>query len=85
MGKQGAKQRTAAATASPQRQQQQSAATTTPDDDTARVARVRRLVLQTSLVSAAAFVASWYGLISDKLALAVMAAGCLTLRFFAFS
>lgn len=51
--------------------------------DREKAARVQKLVLQTSLVVAASMVAAYYGVISDKMALAIMAGMCLCLRFFA--
>jgi len=81
MSKQAARQR------QPQQQQQQQqvqAEGAADGFDAAKAARTQRLVLQTSLVVAAALVAAYFGVISEKWALGIMVMMSLCLRFFAF-
>jgi F0F1-type ATP synthase assembly protein I len=84
MGKQTAKQRQLQ---QPGQQQQspaqQHGSSSSSSEEAANAAQVKTLVLQTSVFVAATVVAAYFGLISDKLALAIIAGMCLCLRFFA--
>jgi lipopolysaccharide export LptBFGC system permease protein LptF len=82
MGKQSARQRSGQVEQQPQQQQQEP---DNPDYDPVKAAHTKRLVLQTSAMAMMALLAAYLGLISDKLALAIMAGMCLCLRFFAFT
>lgn len=84
MGKQTAKQRHLQQ--QPDQQQQgpaQQHGSSSSSEEAAKAAKIKTLVLQTSLFVAATVVAAYFGLISDKLALAIIAGMCLCLRFFA--
>jgi hypothetical protein len=82
MGKQSARQRSGQVQQQSHQQQQE---LDNPDFDPVKAAQTKRLVLQTSAMAGMALVAAYLGLISDKLALAIMAGMCLCLRFFAFT
>jgi Na+/glutamate symporter len=82
MGKQPARQRQQQQQ-QPQQQPQQQQQQQQEQDADAKLARTKRLVLQTSLMVAAALVAAYFGLISDKLALGIMVGMSLVVRFMA--
>ena len=83
MGKQPARQRQQQLQQQQQQPQQQQQQQQQEQDADAKLARTKRLVLQTSLMVAASLVAAYFGLISDKLALGIMVGMSLVVRFMA--
>lgn len=82
MGKQTARQRQLQQQGPTQQQQQ---ASSSPEEgyDPVKAAKAKTLVLQTSAFVALTVVAVYFGLISDKLGLGIIAMMCLCLRFLA--
>jgi hypothetical protein len=72
-----------AAAKKPSQQQHVAPAAQPVDEDAARLAKTKKLVMQTSAVVFAVMAAAYFQLVSDKFALGIIVVMCLVLRFLA--